>query len=439
MSARGLGAKEDLMSQAHARRGRERPRQRNGSLPARLLLLAVAALAMAACGPQPTPTPAPTATPAPPPAPPTPAAAPPTTTPRPAALTPRFTPTELPGGPFTLGPKSFGRAGLDGQDVAVLATGGTDQVVLYAGGKGVSKSTDGGKSWTSVRNADQAPRVAALAVAPSNAQTVYVGVSEGCAKGTPHPALVSTDGGATWRDTGQSARNVSGLAVDPKNARLVYAASCGGVLRSPDAGVSWETLAGARLANYDPSLIAIAPSDPQTLYVAYASEGGTVRVRRSSDAGTTWQDANPPGDLVGPLALTVDATAAGTLYLSTTTGLYKTTNGGRAWSLLVRGLEETVDTKTTPTASRGTPTVVLRTNSALVTDPEEANRLWLRTAGGPGKGTGVYRSRDGGGTWEKAATGLEGHPVRGLVMTGLHTNRQLYAATDDGVWLLSAP
>src|SRR2546429_148983 len=191
----------------------------------------------------------------------------------------------------------------------------------------------------------------------------------------PRPARVSADGGATGRDRGQPARNVSGLAVDPKNARLVYAASCGGVLRSPDAGASWETLAGARLANYDPSLIAIAPSDPQTLYVAYASEGGTVRVRRSSDAGTTWQDANPPGDLVGPLALTVDATAAGTLYPSPTTGLYKTTNGGRARALLVRGLQETVDTKTTPTLSRGTPALLLRTHNALLTGPHEAKRL----------------------------------------------------------------
>jgi photosystem II stability/assembly factor-like uncharacterized protein len=287
-------------------------------------------------------------------------------------------------------------------------------------------TTDGGKTWRAVRTPDQAPAVKAVAIAPSDVQTVYVGVSQGCAKGGPSSGYVSTDGGKTWTETGT---NLIAFAVDPQNARLVYAVSCTGVQRSGDAGRTWTTLDGAKVANYDPMLIAIAPSNNQTLYVAYASEGGTVRVQRSDDAGTTWQDASPPGDLTGPLALAVDATDAQTVYLSSLGGVYKSANGGRAWQLLSSGLEDT----TTGSGPSGT-----RTNSAIVASPDQHDHLWLGTGAGRAQGTGVYTTKDGGATWTKYSSGLEGHSIHALVLGGTTDRRVLYAATDDGVWSVLA-
>jgi photosystem II stability/assembly factor-like uncharacterized protein len=334
--------------------------------------------------------------------------------------------------PFILGGGGggFERAGLEGQDLSALAVGrGGGNQAIYAGGLGVAKSTDGGRTWSQVRGPREAPRVSAIAVAPSNAQTVYVGVGEGCARGGTHPGFVSTDGGATWRETGT---NINALAVAPGNARLVYAVSCRGVERSADAGGEWEVLRGAQAEGFDPALIAIAPGDAQTLYVALASEGGTVRVRRSTDGGTTWQEASPPGDPIGPLALAVDATEARMVYLSTLQGPYRSTDGGRSWELLSNGLQDTV---APPDAPPG-----FRNNSALVADPGRRGALWLGTGGGNARGTGVYRTRNGGAEWEKVAgDDLGGRPVRALVLGGTVEDPILYAATDDGLWSIARP
>ncbi|HEX5501374.1 MAG TPA: hypothetical protein VFW96_02050 [Thermomicrobiales bacterium] len=423
-------------------------------VPALLILAAVMLVAAACSGPGQGPTPAPTAAPTTPPPPPTAtvAAAPaatattppsPTATPRPPTATPTARaaasprPTATPGAaqaatptgsPFTFSqsPGPFERVGLAGQDIAALAVGGPDGALLYAGGAGVQQSTDGGKTWQLVRTADQAPAVKAIAIAPSDTRTVYVGVSRGCARGGESPGYVSTDGGATWTETGT---NLIAFAVDPQNAQLVYAVSCTGVLRSGDAGRTWDTLDGAKVENFDPTLIAIAPSNNQTLYVAYASEGGTVRVRRSDDAGTTWQDANPPGDLTGPLALAVDATDDQAVYLSTLSGVYKSANGGRAWELQSSGLEATTG---------GNGPAGTRTNSAIIADPGQHDRLWLGTGAGRASGSGVYTTQDGGADWTKYSSGLEGHPIHALALGGTADQRLLYAATDDGIWSVLA-
>lgn len=449
------------MFRARSAGGRQRPRQ--GFL---LLLLVLAVGATACSGPSPATTPAasPTANPtvslspvATPTRPPSAATARATATvaarrtatatstvavartgtPRPASPTTpaRATPARTApavtgtGTPLVIRPSGPAtRAGLNGQDIAALAASTADSTLLYAGGKGVSKSTDGGKAWSPVLSEREAPRVSAIAIAPSNRQVVFVGVNEGCARGGTRPSFVSIDGGATWRESG---RNFLALAVDPGNARLVYAVSCRGVERSADTGASWDTLTGARLDNYDPTLIAIAPSDPQTLYVAYASEGGTVRARRSTDGGTTWQDATPPGDLVGPLALAVDAADAKIVFLSTTTGLYRSGNSGRSWELLTKGLEAT-----TTDAPAGAPAGT-RTNSAILADPVEGGTLWLGTGTGSGTGSGIYRTVDGGTGW-KSLTDFGRRPVRALALSGPLPSQVLYIATDDGVWALPA-
>ncbi len=326
----------------------------------------------------------------------------------------------------TATPGAVTRAGLGGENIRVVAAGPADGRLVYAGGRGVWRSTDGGGQWTRVLGETEAPRVSAIAVAPSNAQVVYVGVGEGCARGTTRSGFVSLDGGATWRQTG---RNIAGFAVDPRNAQVVYAVSCQGVERSADAGASWEGLGGARVENYDPVLIAIAPADPQTLYVAYASEGGTVRVRRSSDGGTSWQDADPPGPPTGPLALATDAADARDVFLSTTMGLYRSEDGGRSWELLTAGLEATAGVSGAPPGTRS--------NTALAAGPEQPGVLWLGTGTTRAPGSGIYRTRDGGNSW-RLLTGFEGRPVQGLAPGGRGDGAVLYIATDDGVWRLDA-
>jgi photosystem II stability/assembly factor-like uncharacterized protein len=114
---------------------------------------------------------------------------------------------------------------------------------------GVFKSTDGGLTWTrsSLGIGDfLATSVTSLAIDPSSPQTLYAAVSctyyEECGNTYVYK---TTDGAASW----SSALYVSSLewftsiAIDPVDPAIVYAGHAdGGVYRSTDAGVTWETI-----------------------------------------------------------------------------------------------------------------------------------------------------------------------------------------------------
>jgi photosystem II stability/assembly factor-like uncharacterized protein len=423
---------------------------------------------LAACGGTPTATPPPpTAVPTaepiatPPPTSPPPTATattrPPTATARPARPASPTSSAVIPiGGPVPSNgtPRAtpgetgqFARVGLTGQKITALAASPRDQRVVFAGGKGVMKSTDGGKTWTNVRSAQEAPTVATIAIAPSNPQYVYVGISEGCAKGGQFTSFVSADGGTTWRASG---RNLSSIAITADDPRSAYATSCEGVLHTANGGVSWEVLETAHVDNYDPALIAITTGTTPNLYVAYASEGGTVQIRRSVDGGTTWRSASPRADTIfGPLDLAASDANAQLIYLSTLVGLYRSNDGGLSWTLLTNGLNATAPANLPSNTPAGS-----RSNTTILCDPNDASVAWLGTGSGNLRGVGVFETRDAGETWRKAAPGLEGQFVHALALGGGATSsgtptarsspttrgsRTLYAATDDGVWTLALP
>lgn len=331
------------------------------------------------------------------------------------------------GTAYVLGPPDdVTQLGLRGQTISAVAAHVSNPNLVYAAGKGVSRSTDGGQTWTEVLTEKQIAAKPVIALAPSNASIVYVGVSEGCAKGgKPKPGFVSTDSGANWRETGAG---LAAIAVDPRNARLAYAATCRGIERTSDLGETWEVLAGAKVENYEPTHVAVAPADVQTLYAVYASEGGTIRVRRSENGGTSWQDANPSGEPFGPIDLAVDSADPRLVYLSAANGVFRTKNGGRAWDRLTEGLEATVQSGANASGTR--------TNTALLADPTAPNVVWLGTGARGQEGSGIYQSTNQGARWRQV-TDFERRAVRRLALGGRDSGRRLYIATEDGVWLLT--
>jgi len=325
----------------------------------------------------------------------------------------------------------FARGGLDGNALTALAVGGRDGQLIVAGGRGLWRSSDGGQRWEAVRGATEAPRVTAIAIAPSDPQIVYVGVSEGCGRGGRTPGLVSTDGGVHWQESGQ---NLSSLAIDPFDTKKVWATTCTGVQRSTDGGSTWEPALGAQLDTYTPTLIALVPSTPRVVYVAYAAEGGTARVRRTIDDGATWQDTRLPTAAFGPLALATDPGRADTVFLSTLVGIFRSLDGGQSWVLLTDGLEATQPARPPANAPDG-----FRLTTAIVAAPNASDTFWVGTGAGPTNGIGVFGTRDSGTTWRQTSGGIEGRTIQALAVGVMRNGSILYAATDDGVWTLDTP
>ena len=165
---------------------------------------------------------------------------------------------------------------------------------------GVSKSTDGGSSWTLVNNGLTAVGiyVSALAVDPTNADIVYVATPPTGRPDTDAKIFKSTNGAAQWRQVPIALPKgalITSFAIDPATPSTIYAAyvdyatDSGGVFKSSDSGETW-TAPKDVLPTGCCVALTIDPSSPSRIYAA--TQGG---IFRSTDAAMSWTSFN-----VGP-------------------------------------------------------------------------------------------------------------------------------------------
>ena len=127
-----------------------------------------------------------------------------------------------------------------------------------------------------------------IEMAIASASVYYVSAHTGCASGLPINTFRSTDAGKTW-----SAMPAELLDVYAASATLAYGTTCAGVVKTTDSGATWSAmLPGSQEVNSDPYAITGSP-DGKSIYVAYASEGGTGTIMRSTDSGATWKNVTP--------------------------------------------------------------------------------------------------------------------------------------------------
>jgi photosystem II stability/assembly factor-like uncharacterized protein len=155
------------------------------------------------------------------------------------------------------------------QVYAVVYTAATDRSVVI-------RSMDGGRTWQNHGGAG-IYGIYALAVHPRRAETVFVGVGEGSNAGV----ATSSDGGRSWRFRSMPDGVVS-LAVAPSDPDTLYAATGGGLARSVDGGDRWQLLPQRMMAT-DPLTVVVDPQRSDTVYVGIGEHG----LFRSTDGGAT--------------------------------------------------------------------------------------------------------------------------------------------------------
>ena len=271
-----------------------------------------------------------------------------------------------------------------GRTVAISGVPGQPNVFYMAPNNGgVWKTTDSGRTWNPIfdpqPNNDQpkddhpSGSIGALAVAPSNPNTIYVGSGEGLRRpdlSVGNGIYKSNDAGLTWQHLGQrdgalrDAQQIGSILIDPKDANRVFVAALGhpygpnaerGVFRSLDGGQTWQ-----KVLYKDENIGAIDLAfDPRNSLVIFADMWASRR-----PPWTNLDEYNGPGS-----------------------GLYKSTDGGDHWRQITKGL---------PTETDGLGRI------GFAVSPSDPDRMYALVDAQ--KNVGVYRSDDAGESWQLVNT-----------------------------------
>jgi hypothetical protein len=279
----------------------------------------------------------------------------------------------------TFGNLFFGLPSNSGR-VAAIAVDPTNQDTVYVGGAqgGIWKSTDAGATFTPVTDDQVSLATGSIAIAPSNTSIIFVGTGEQDFTGGKHPqigdetywgagVLKSTDGGATWAQMG--------------------AATFAGPLSN--------NVGGARIP-----AIAVHPTNPLIVLAGVSFTNTTLAdagIYRSADGGATWTAIATAGGAIGtgiawnPADGTTVYAALGSGGGDTSNGVYKSTDAGLTFTKLAGGL---------PTANIGR--IELAIAKSL---PSTLYASIASASSGSGSLLGMWKSTDSGATWTQKVDG----------------------------------
>jgi len=203
---------------------------------------------------------------------------------------------------------------------------------------------------------------------------------------------------------------IADLAIDPRNPSHYYVGVCsGGVWETKNAGVTFTPIFDDQ-GSFSIGCVTMAPSQPDIVWVG-SGENNSQRsvpygdgVYKSLDGGRSWKNMGLERSLhIGKIIVhptnpdVVYVAAMGPLWgPGGDRGVYKSTDGGATWTLVLEIDENTgvVDMQMDP-----------RDPDILYASSYQRRRhVWTLINGGPG--SGVHKTTDGGATWTELTKGL---------------------------------
>ncbi|MGB7844495.1 MAG: YCF48-related protein [Candidatus Acidiferrum sp.] len=249
--------------------------------------------------------------------------------------------------------------------------------------------------------------VISLVADPNDGKRMFLGTADG-------HVFFSNDEGGHWQllsriGTGQD-DVITHIIVDRRDANRLYASSWalysggGGVYRSDDAGRTWNIIG---LAHETVRALAQSPTDPK-LFLA----GSLTGVYRSQDDGASWTKITPNNhpDLNRFDSVAFDPKDNDVIYAGTYHLPWKTSNGGKDWFPVVKGMIDDSDVMN------------------IIVDPANPENVHAVAC------SGIYHSLNGGREWVKYKSIPNVYRRTQLIRMDPSNPEVLYAGTTSGLW-----
>lgn len=266
--------------------------------------------------------------------------------------------------------RNIGPANMGGRVVDIEAYDDNfKNVYLASASGGVWKSVNAGTTWEPIFNDYGTSSIGDIAISQKDRNLVWVGTGEANNRNSVSwgdGVYKSTDGGKTFTNMGlKDTYQIGRIIIHPDNPNTVYVAAVGlvwgnigqrGLFKTTDGGKSWNKLSGGlpTVSKTGATDLVMDPKNSNTLYVAFYE-----RLRKPWN----FNSGGPNG------------------------GIFKSTNGGKSWKKLTKGL---------PTGDTGRIGLAIsRSNPKVLMASVEAERSTDLNK----PGSGLYRSENGGNSW----------------------------------------
>ena len=338
--------------------------------------------------------------------------------------------------------RALGPSTMSGRISAIEGMVVDGQVSLYVGtaGGGIWKSQNGGQSFVPLFD-KYCQSIGALAIEPGNVKVVYAGTGESNTRNSVSYGdglYKTTDGGSNWQKIGlDSTERISKIIVDPTDKKTVYVAAPGplwnsskhrGLYKTADGGKTWNKIL---YINDETGCadIAMHPAKSNTLFAsvwqfrrkayAFSSGGPASGLYKTTDGGKTWNQLSkglPEGDL-GRIVITINPSKPSEILAiveAKVPGLYISEDEGETWKKL---------------ASTDNLTARPFYFSTLVYDPKDPKKVYRPAYD-------FQYSNDGGYSWSNSLFGgVTPHADMHALWVNPINPDMLFLGTDGGVYV----
>lgn len=326
------------------------------------------------------------------------------------------------------------------------------RIWIGAAGGGIWHSANGGRKWQSCWNDQDVLNIGSLAIDGNNPDIIYCGTGEANLSSDCYPGVGlyrSTDAGLTWKLQASSnetgiPRGIGVIAIDPFDSEHLLIGgvgfdevsaednSIGGLFASHDSGKSWKRETFISRRNYWCHSVVFHPTKRGVIFATFTEQGSRSGIWRSVDGGLVWgQLTSGLGDtaLFGRTSLAISPSKPEVMYALAADESSESSD-------LLLGVFRSVDGGNTwekISKSHFANEGQISYNNTIVVHPKNHDYVICG-------GTDLHRTTDGGKTWRritrwdfKRGHAQHAHSDHHAVLMPAAAPGLVYSANDGGL------